>query len=373
VSFAFFVVFSAIAAASVNMVMFIAFCLLMSGAAGPVQSVGSGAIADMWEPKERGKALGIFMLDPLCGPGLTPIIDGALAEALGLGSIQWFLTVFGGVVLALILFCLPETIKRKATRSDYEGPKPGLIVGSFLFSCVKPLRILSLLRHPAIFVAVYAAGISFGVLFVGYVELQAIFPFAPYNYGETVLGLFYLDPTIGYAIASVLGGRWLECIMERDATKAGRVGEDGNPRYLPEDRMKEKMWIGAIIYPACFIWFGWAIDKDLHWAVATVPLVSFGVFGMIFYGAIATPLTEFTPNRTSSDLALNNFVRNILSFIAAVVTQPLTNAMGVGWTITMVSLLSLVTILPAIALLQFRCAKWRVTMDRKLNSQKNER
>jgi hypothetical protein len=36
-----------------------------------------------------------------------------------------------------------------------------------------------------------------------------------------------------------------------------------------------------------------------------------GVFGMILYGAIATALTEFTPKRTSSELALNDFVRNI--------------------------------------------------------------
>jgi hypothetical protein len=42
-----------------------------------------------------------------------------------------------------------------------------------------------------------------------------------------------------------------------------------------------------------------------------------------------------------------NFVRNTLSFIAAVVTQPLIDAMGVGWTTAMVSLFALATILPA--------------------------
>jgi hypothetical protein len=56
-------------------------------------------------------------------------------------------------------------------RSEDGGPEPKLTISSFMFNCVKPLRILGLLRHPAIFVAVYAAGISFGVMFVGYVEL----------------------------------------------------------------------------------------------------------------------------------------------------------------------------------------------------------
>jgi hypothetical protein len=41
--------------------------------------------------------------------------------------------------------------------------------------------------------------------------------------------------------------------QKRDATKAGRVGEDGKPRYLPEDRTRENMWIGAILYPIWLI------------------------------------------------------------------------------------------------------------------------
>jgi hypothetical protein len=113
--------------------------------------------------------------------------------------------------------------------------------------------------------------------------------------------------------------------MKREATKARRVEENGNPRCLPEDRMKENMSEGAVLYPARSIWFRWTIDKSLHWAVAAVPLLSFGVSGMIFY---ATVLTEFTPKRASSGLAFNNFVRYILSSIVAVVTQPLINAMG---------------------------------------------
>jgi MFS family permease len=105
--------FAAIAAVSVNMGIFIVFRLLMGGAVASVQSVGPGTIADMWEPKERGKVMGSSMLGPLCGPGLAPIIGGALTQAFGWRSIQWFLTGFGGLVLALVLFCFPETVRRK--------------------------------------------------------------------------------------------------------------------------------------------------------------------------------------------------------------------------------------------------------------------
>jgi Mg2+/Co2+ transporter CorB len=74
------------------------------------------------------------------------------------------------------------------------------------------------------------------------------------------------------------------------------------------------------VYLACLVWLGWTVDKGLHWAMAAVTFVLFGVFGMILYGAIATAFTEFNSKQTSSCLAIENFVRNILSFIAAVVT-----------------------------------------------------
>jgi hypothetical protein len=46
--------------------------------------------------------------------------------------------------------------------------------------------------------------------------------------------------------------------------------------------------------------------------MTAVTLVLCVVFGMILYNAIATALTEFNPKQTSSGLALNDFVRNIL-------------------------------------------------------------
>ena len=56
-SFFFFIVFSAIGGVSVNIAMLIVFRILMGGAAASVQVVGAGTIADIWQPKERGRAM----------------------------------------------------------------------------------------------------------------------------------------------------------------------------------------------------------------------------------------------------------------------------------------------------------------------------
>lgn len=108
VSFVLFLLWNILAAVSVNISMLIVMRILGGGAAASVQAVGAGTIADIWEPRERGKAMGIFYLGPLMGPLLAPIIGGALAERFGWRSTLWFLAAYGGVLLIFLFFMLPE-------------------------------------------------------------------------------------------------------------------------------------------------------------------------------------------------------------------------------------------------------------------------
>lgn len=57
ISFALFVVFSALSAVSTNIGMLIAMRVLGGGASASVQAVGAGTIADIWMVFERGKAM----------------------------------------------------------------------------------------------------------------------------------------------------------------------------------------------------------------------------------------------------------------------------------------------------------------------------
>ena len=88
--------------------MLIVMRMLGGGAAASVQAVGAGTIADVWEVRERGRAMGAFYLGPLCGPLIGPIVGGALAEKFGWRSTQWFLAIYGGAVLIFLFFALPE-------------------------------------------------------------------------------------------------------------------------------------------------------------------------------------------------------------------------------------------------------------------------
>jgi multidrug resistance protein len=110
VSFALFVLWNIISAVSTSMGMLIVMRILGGGASASVQAVGAGTIADIWEVRERGKAMGIFYLGPLLGPLLAPIIGGVLSQAWGWRSTQWFQVIYGGVLFIILTFCLPETL-----------------------------------------------------------------------------------------------------------------------------------------------------------------------------------------------------------------------------------------------------------------------
>ena len=95
--------------------------------------------------------------------------------------------------------------------------------------------------------------------------------------------------------------------------------------------MKENMWLSATFSPAMFIWYSWSTGKGLYWAPTAVAMFLCVPFGIILHGAVTTAQTEFAPKRASSGIALNNFMHSMLSCMAVVVTQPIIDAMGIGW------------------------------------------
>ncbi|KAB5572721.1 major facilitator superfamily domain-containing protein [Coniochaeta sp. 2T2.1] len=387
-SFALFVVFAVLSAVSVNIEMLIVMRVFTGGAAASVQAVGAGTIADIWEPAYRGRAMGIFYLGPLCGPLFAPIIGGGLAQGLGWRANMWFLAIYGALTFILLLFCLPETLPRKSatlatpaaaqTRTDGDATlvrtstrrsvatttkQAGTHLKRFL---IDPLAVLLYLRFMPIAITVYSAAIAFGSLFIMNISIQSTFSKPPYGYSEVIVGLMYFPPSLGYVCASVVGGRWVDRIMAREAKKAGRYDENGKLKFLPEDRMKENMWLAATVYPAALIWFGWSIERGVHWIVPGVANFFFGFGSMLVFGAVTTMLTEFMPKKSSSGVAVNNFVRNIFSCVGGIVTQPLIDVMGVGWLCTLIGLFAWVTGNLAILALRRWGGRWRVQMDRAL-------
>ncbi|KAK4985537.1 hypothetical protein LTR66_008133 [Elasticomyces elasticus] len=403
-SFALFLLFNILSAVSTNIAMFIVMRILSGGAAASVQAVGAGTIADLWEVKERGRAMGMFYLGPLCGPLLSPIIGGALSQGLGWRSSMWFLVFYGGVLILGLLFFLPETLKQRIdvvaeAEKDAVQETVGADGASLTLSRTKsrpslhrtptrqsvqittrkyaailrrcfldPLRIILYLRFPAVAITVYYASITFGTLYALNISVQQTFSRPPYNFGTTVVGLLYIPNSLGYVLASIFGGRWVDAIMLREARKAGRYGQDGKLQFRPEDRMKENAWMAGVMFPAALVWYGWTAEKGVHWIVPMIANFFFGIGSMLVFAMATTMLTEFMPQKSSHGIAVNNFVRNIFSCVGGVVAEPLIVAIGDGWLFTGLGVIAFVSGIAVILAMKRFGARWRVRMDREMGT-----
>jgi multidrug resistance protein len=383
VSFCLFVVFAILAAVSRNIAMLIVMRTLSGGAAASVQAVGAGSIADIWEVKERGRAMGLFYLGPLCGPLFAPIIGGALGAGLGWRSTQWFLVVYGGATLIFIVSALPETLPRKeAIEPDNEKTarpplersttrastrqKTSSLLRHLREIFIDPLRIILWLRFPPIALTVYYASITFGSLYILNISIQSTFSQPPYSYSTLIIGLLYIPNSAGYLLASLFGGRWIDSIMHREARKAGRYDDRGKLVFRPEDRMRENAWLAAVLYPVSLVAYGWTAHFHTSIALPMVANFFFGIGSMLIFALVNTMLTEFMPKRAASGIALNNFVRNIFSFTGAVVADPAIAKLGNGWLMTILGLWCLFTGCAALGAMRVWSGRWRARMVEEL-------
>ena len=283
-SFTLFTVANVLCAVSSSIGMLIVMRILSGGASGSVQAVGAGTIADIWEPFERGKAMSIFYLGPLCGPLIAPIVGGALAEHWNWRATMWFLVIYGGVTVALVLLGLPETlvqrkpplvevvqteepIQRQPSRvsSKKVAQRTTTVLANLKVIFVDPLKIILYLRFPPVALTVYYASITFASLYVLNISVEETFAKQPYGFSTIILGLLYIPNSIGYIFTSLFGGKWTDKIMHREARKANRYDENGKLIVLPEDRMRENTLLGALLYPSALLWYGWTADKGIFW------------------------------------------------------------------------------------------------------------
>lgn len=230
---------------------------------------------------------------------------------------------------------------------------------------IDPLSIILYLRFPAVLITIYYASITYGSLYLLNVSLQTTFSESPYNFSVIIVGLCYIPASIGYVLASLFGGKWTDNIMAREARKAGRYDADGNLDYRPEDRMRENASLAAFLYPAALIWYGWTAEKGVIWPVPLIANFFFGIGSMLIFSMSTIMLTEFMPRKASEGVALNNSIRNIFSFLGAIVAEPLIAAIGNGWVFTGMGVIAASGGIVVWAMRRFG-PRWRERMDREL-------
>jgi len=82
----------------------------ISGLGGGVPlAIGAGVLADVWEAKERGRAVAFFSLGPPIAPTIAPLIAGFISLRTTWRWIMWVLVILTGIVTVLGIIMLEET------------------------------------------------------------------------------------------------------------------------------------------------------------------------------------------------------------------------------------------------------------------------
>ncbi|WVF71357.1 hypothetical protein IAT40_006161 [Kwoniella sp. CBS 6097] len=125
VSYAIYVVALIVASRAKDMSVLIGMRVLQAVGSGAVTACGAGSLADMYEMHERGEKMGLFYGIPMLGPGVAPLLGGALGQAFGWRSVFYFLAAYAGVMECFFIF-FPDSWRRERSRVYQKAIKGAL-------------------------------------------------------------------------------------------------------------------------------------------------------------------------------------------------------------------------------------------------------
>ncbi|KAG1809824.1 MFS general substrate transporter [Suillus plorans] len=386
---------SVIVAVSRTIGFVISMRVLQSIGASAVLTIGATTLADIYEPHQRGKMMGIYYSAPLVGPSLGSIIGGALTQGLGWRAIFWFLAIWGGLMFLAFLFLFKDTFRKERsmtyqdvlkrrlreqqssevkdgsrnisekelqvndedqTSSNDIEAQPTVIPASAVrevqlsIADVNPfppyLSIISRKNNIAILTAsglVYAFGFS-----IMYTCARTLSMY--YNYDALKTGLVLLSYGIGSISGSMLGGRWSDRTLARLKAANGGIS-------FPEMRL-ESTKVAMVWLPLSVIGYGWVCQERVNVAAMCVMLFLAGFLSIWIYASTLAYIVDANTGRSSTAVAANGSFRGLFAFVATEIAVPLQDSIGDGGLYTLWAGLMVITNC-IILLVLYKGRKWR--------------
>ena len=294
-------------------------------------------IADLFQADRRGLAMAIYSLGPLLGPAVGPISGGFIGERIGWRWVFWILLIGGSIITITIELSNRETnprvliqrkvkrlqkeLNRPELRSCYDGSGPQLTSSQILMNGIsRPLKMLFL--SPIIFLLSLYMAVVYGLLYLLYTTITSVFV-ETYHWQPDLCGLAYLGLAAGFLSGLFVVARISDSTVVR-MTKAN----DGV--FEPEMRLPACIFFACVI-PITFFWYGWAVDKAVHWIVPIIGLIPFG-FGMM---GVFIPLQAYTidsfPQFAASGIAALTVSRSLFGAFLPLAGPTMYGSLGLGW------------------------------------------
>ncbi|KAF4629858.1 hypothetical protein G7Y89_g8292 [Cudoniella acicularis] len=215
--------------------LLIASRLLAGFGASAVYTVAYGVLGDVWRPEQRGRSLSLYLLVPLTGAAIGPIVGGFIVEYSNWRWMFWATTILQGLVEVCSLPIVHETyapvlLRRRAIAwrqetgdsryyAEVEAYESGRSSAWKLRNSLsRPLRLLAF--HPIIQMQAILGGINYGIMYFAISTFSNLYVSA---YGESISisGLHYIALCTGEITGAQLCGPLMDYIYRTMKTRAG--------------------------------------------------------------------------------------------------------------------------------------------------------
>ncbi|KAJ2237745.1 hypothetical protein H4R99_000728 [Coemansia sp. RSA 1722] len=332
-------------ALSHNLPALIASRIIQSAGSSAVQGAGAGTISDIYPREKRGTALGIYYLGPLLGPCLGPLIGGYMGQNAGWRWIFWFLAIWGGVMMLLSIFVLPETHRRiVATKYSIQQVNIPPVMS---LRQNNPLLDLATIRYPVIALSMF----HFAMLFGAYFTNATGQPLAYENiYGlkQGPSGLCFLASGVGCITGSVSGGRITDLMLrkcQKQMEASVSIKEKGRIEIkVPPETRLQMMWAGSVLFLCSLVACGWFIENEVSLAGVLVMQFCIGA-GMAFtFQSLGGYVIDVFPTMSARITGVQNFWRSVWTAVIVQLFPTMLDNIGWGWSYTTMFFLTVVSL-----------------------------
>jgi multidrug resistance protein len=357
-------------APSLNTLIFFRFLCGIGGSAS--QTIGGAMVADMFPIQERGRAMAIWMLGPILGPSLAPVIGGFVAEKIGWRWSNWITLIPATlVVIAMVLFnCetnhqvlirhktskMRRELCRPELHSCYIDPKTSVLSKQDILvrGLVRPLRLL--FGSVIVFgVSLYIA-FAYGCLYLFFNTIPTVFQ-GSYGWSTGITGVVYLALLVGYIIGLLI---FFTC---SDKTIIHKTKMNGGI-YEPEMRLPICIYFAPLL-PIAFFWYGWSSEKGIFWIVPVLGLVVFGIGFECIWLPTQAYIVDAYSQYAASALAALSVMRSVVAAFLPLAGPRMYQKLGIGWGNSLLGFVALALVPVPILINRFggkirRDEKWRI-------------